>query len=296
MKNRHAYLIIAHNQFELLIMLLKCLDHPQHNFYIHIDEKVENFDSKLFDGAVRHSKIIFTPRVNVAWGGFSMIEAELTLLKAAINGEYDYYHLLSGVDLPLRSAQELCDFFAKNQGKEFIHYSSPEYCRSENTIRRLRYHHYLQERVGRSRGMGIFAERCLLKAQKLLGVNRLRGQSFEVKCGAQWFSITHDLANYVLTQEEWIRKVFRNSFCADEVFLQTIVWNSDFRKNLYLPNDNSDYRSCLRYVDWNRGNPYVFRLEDYHTLISSDFLFARKFDIEKDWEICEKIADHVLTQ
>ena len=32
-----------------------------------------------------------------------MVEAELSLLRAAVPGKYDYYHLLSGVDVPIKS-------------------------------------------------------------------------------------------------------------------------------------------------------------------------------------------------
>lgn len=37
-------------------------------------------------------------------------------------------------------------------------------------------------------------------------------------------------------------------------------------------------RSCMREIDWNRGNPYVWQLEDYDQLVHSDRLFARKMN------------------
>lgn len=60
-----------------------------------------------------------------------------------------------------------------------------------------------------------------------------------------------------------------------------------------MPNENGDYRSCLRYIDWERGNPYVFRNEDFEDLIASDFLFARKFDLNTDRLICERVVEFV---
>ena len=33
----HAYLIIAHDQFDLLESLLKCIDDERNDIYIHID-------------------------------------------------------------------------------------------------------------------------------------------------------------------------------------------------------------------------------------------------------------------
>ena len=36
---KHAYLIMAHDKFEQLAMLLQCLDYPDNDIYIHIDKK-----------------------------------------------------------------------------------------------------------------------------------------------------------------------------------------------------------------------------------------------------------------
>lgn len=47
--------------------------------------------------------------------------------------------------------------------------------------------------------------------------------------------------------------------------------------------------ACLRYIDWTRGNPYVWKIEDYNRLINSDYLFARKFDEKISKNIIDKI-------
>lgn len=38
---KHAYLIIAHNQYEMLNKLVLALDHRLNDFYIHIDKKTK---------------------------------------------------------------------------------------------------------------------------------------------------------------------------------------------------------------------------------------------------------------
>ena len=53
--------------------------------------------------------------------------------------------------------------------------------------------------------------------------------------GANWFSITRDLAEYVVAQENWIHKRFSYTLSGDELFLQTLVYNSDFKNCLYQP-------------------------------------------------------------
>ena len=100
--NRHAYLIMAHHQFDFLKELLKALDHEYNDIYLHIDQKVQDFDFTSLSGAVHKSNLYFTKRLNVHWGGYSQTACELTLLKAAFPGHYAYYPLLSGSDFPLK--------------------------------------------------------------------------------------------------------------------------------------------------------------------------------------------------
>lgn len=125
---KHAYLLIAYHQFDLLKKLIGLLDDPHHDIFVHIDAKTQEFHPEDFNGIVKYSKLYFTDRTSVSWGGWSMIRCELLLLKQAKRtGEYAYYHLLSGQDLPLHPAGEIYRFFSEHEGKEFIHYiANPE--------------------------------------------------------------------------------------------------------------------------------------------------------------------------
>ena len=112
--------------------------------------------------------------------------------------------------------------------------------------------------------------------------------------GANWFSITHALATYVLSQENWLRERYRSTFCADEIFLQTLVVNSPFRDTLPSDYFGDDHKTCLRYIDWQRGKPYSFRNEDYSELIATppEYLFARKFDYRTNAEVVDRLFAH----
>lgn len=53
----------------------------------------------------------------------------------------------------------------------------------------------------------------------------------------------------------------------------------------------------LRLIDWTRGghgHPHVFTAEDYDMLVSSDQLFARKFDENTDRQIIDSLCAHLL--
>lgn len=133
-----------------------------------------------------------------------------------------------------------------------------------------------------------------VKIQKILHVNRFRkDNTIELQKGPNWFSITHGFACYVLKQEAWIKKTFLYSRSGDEVFLQTLINNSPYKKNLYQNGFTRKTNACLRKIDWNRGKPYIWRSEDYEELMESGCLFARKFDFQVDKEIVDKIEQTI---
>lgn len=132
----------------------------------------------------------------------------------------------------------------------------------------------------------------LLALQKKIGV--YRNKEIEFQKGTNWFSITNELANYVVQQEVCIQELFKNTLCCDEVFLQTIVHNSKFKENLYHKVYDNDLCAIQREIDWTRGKPYIFRKSDFDELIASDMLFARKFNCIVDKEIIKMIQNRLL--
>lgn len=287
---RHAYLIIAHHQFELLKKLIMLLDDKRNDIYIHVDKNAKNFDKDLLYQAAEFSKIYFVKRVKIAWGGYSQIKCELELLKSAVKGNYQYYHLISGVDLPIKTNDEIHAFFDENNGSEFIHFDSEEVDKS--VFDRLNIYHFLQEH--RKNRILNKLEDKFLYIQRRLKINRLKKEDLLIQKGANWFSITDKLAKYVVSRERQIQSLFRYSICCDEVFLQTLIVNSDYEQNLYIKEKNDNYIGCMRYIDWKRGNPYVFKKDDYDKLIDSPYLFARKFDLDIDSDIVQKIFNTLL--
>ena len=122
----------------------------------------------------------------------------------------------------------------------------------------------------------------------MLKINRLKKYNLIIGKGSNWFSITDQFAKYLVDKKEFILKLCQKSSCADEIFAQTMLINSPFYSNIY---DKYDANSNLRLIDWKRGNPYTFTIEDYELLIQSDAIFARKFSEEKDITIINKIFE-----
>lgn len=285
---RHAYMIMCHDNFQHLCRLLSELDDERNDFYIHIDKKCRSYPYKEICNSVIKGSLHFVKRVSVNWGGYSQVYAELVLLEAATKDQHAYYHLISGVDYPLKSQNYIHQFFVEHQGSEFIRFDPNM---SENEIEdRMRYYYFFQNKVGRNRGKFValcyVVQQNLVSFQKRIHINRTHWFHNKIYKGVNWFSVTHDLALYILKRKKIIKRLCRYSFCADEIFVQTIAMLSPYRENII--------NNSLRYIDWKRGNPYVFTLYDYEELINTKCLFARKFDEKISIEIVHELHANIL--
>lgn len=283
---RHAYLILAHNSWQQLYKLIRLLDSPNADFYVHIDRRAQDFDESEFRDVCMHSKIRFFSEYENYWGSYRLIESEILLLRMATAQKYDYYHLLSGTDLPIKSRDYIEEFFENNQGKEFIHFDTDARLAIDKELgRRTKLYHWLQNYRRRYRANWMnsvftFVEHCSLGIQLILGVDRLMGKDIKIYYGSQWFSITHGFALYVLSQEKLIAEIFQNTSCGDELVFQTLIMKSDFKDKLYIKERKNTCLSNMRLIDWKRGkngSPYTWQPMDMDELKNSKCLFARKF-------------------
>ena len=281
---KHAYLIMAHNNFSQLQTLISLLDDPRNDIYLHVDKRAKMFQPEAMQ--VHHSELVLIDRIRVNWGGHSQIKCEMHLLKAAAQKEYAYYHLLSGLDLPLKTQEEIHSFFDSHFPENFMEFDVKA-IQTGLFMHRIRTYHLFQDYFGRNTGsmMGVLRrlEEHSLRFQKRIGLQRK--QYIPAYKGANWFSITHKLVEYVLSQEGLIKKQFYHSVCADEVFLQSVIMASPYRKTAV--------NNSLRAIDWTRGEPYVYRAEDVEELLTSGNLFGRKFDENMDCTAIEKVVAHL---
>lgn len=300
LSNRHAYLIMCHTNFDQLMLLLELLDDKRNDIYLHIDKKATGYSLEQIRNCVHQSELTFVRPITVSWGGDSQIKAEIRLLKEATKTYHSYYHLLSGMDLPLKTQDEIHRFFAKRNGTDFVAFErNHPHNITKSFMDRLDYYYLFQNKIGRStdeKSMRLKKRQdkdCY--KQKKKGVCRTKNKSITFCKGSNWFSITHAAACYAVKESGKYRRIFRFTYCADEVFLQTILANSPLRDQI----EDDD----LRLIDWNkRGtekySPYTYREADYDMLIHSaeNRLFARKFDEKVDKNIINKIYSYLQNE
>jgi hypothetical protein len=291
-KMNHGFLITAYKNPDELAGLIKILDSEESFFFIHIDKKSALLKEPIvLDLKQRANVHIVDNPLRVHWGGFSHLRAILYLTKIALeNKEIKYFHALSGQCFPIRPVNEIFDFFEKNNGKEFIDYFDlPATCWANNGgMDRMDYYHLHDILNTKSKR---FEKRNLdyIKLQKFLNLKRSYSDQYpKLYGGSTWWSLSRRALEYV---SDFIRNTpgfyerFKHTFCTEEIFFQTILLNSPFRENIV--NDN------LRYIDWNARNgncPANLDETDFHLLLNSNKLFARKF--EKN--ISEKLKKMII--
>lgn len=114
---KHAILIMAHKNVDYLCRLVKYFD-KDCDVFLHIDKK-QNIapDELLRLNGYKQVKLI-SRAYNVNWGGTSILDCELFLLRTALaQSNADYFHLISGQDYPLRPLPRFLEHFGSMQEK-----------------------------------------------------------------------------------------------------------------------------------------------------------------------------------
>jgi len=236
------------------------LDSKGNDIYIHYDRKVKD----LPHIATKESGLFLTSkRIDVRWGTVSQIETELTLLEAALkNGEYDFYHMISGTHLPLKSYEELDSFYTAHKRREVMRVWQEDPGDADFKLRR---YHLLNKNLKGGKALGW---RIALKIQKIFGIRHLRRTAF-VKTD-NWKSLTQKAAEYLVENSNSILRKYRYSLCGDEYYAasELAVYPGLFR---------IDNCPELLYVEFDKESPMNLGLDRYEELKNSGYIWARKF-------------------
>jgi hypothetical protein len=265
---KHAWLIIAHNEFGILQRLISALDDPAFDFFVHFDRKVQALPTLT---AEKSRIFILNNRVDVRWGHVSQIKAEFALFEEAMNiGGYDYYHMISGVHLPLKPVDAIKQFFVETAGSSVF----SDFCRDSEYQEMLKCHRYnlflkdFASPIKWKSRLCQFLWKSGIAIQRCFHIQRNRGIDFYK--ARQWVSLTQEALQLLLSRKESILQTYRWAFCSDEYFVPTELMHSPLEKKII---DSEDYLLCVM----GRAHPRTYSLSEWESLRETGFLFARKF-------------------
>ena len=265
---RHAWLIIAHNEFEVLRQLVSMLDAPESDFYIHFDKKVQVLpDIRVEKGNLT----VLQERIDVSWGTVSQIRTELHLLETAQkNGPYGHYHILSGTHLPLKPVEELIAFYDSHPDEEVMRFWEADEGDADFKLRRYHYPMRYFKSAGHPvrKAVDSFIWKALLKIQKALGIRH------HIRCHFQktdnWMSLSETGCAYLVRHKDEILRKYRRSFCGDEYFAATeLLTQPETIRILDCQN--------LLHVEFLGDTPRSFPLSKYAAIQKTGAWWARKF-------------------
>lgn len=283
--NRHAYVIMAHNEPAVLAALVRMLDDARNDIFIHIDAGADIGLFRSVGKELRKSALYWVnPRRVSRWAAPSFTRAQIDALAfAKAKGAYCRYHLISGVDLPIKSQDDIhkiCD--ETNSNREYIGFCHQM---DESIASQWRYYNFFVEHLKtRPVWLSRFAVRmckALVVAQRMIGLDRKF--EFEVRKGANWVSLTDEFLTWFLENRRKFDKFLAFTISSDEKIFQTAVWNSPYRDRIV--NFEDERLGCMREVDFVRGTPWTWRPADVDILLKSPCFFARKFSFRDSGDL-----------
>lgn len=282
--NEIAILIIAHkNQHQLELLLRNLAD--DFDLYVHIDKTSAINKEEL---TVKYPKIRFYSELHVVWGGYNLSACSLFLFQQAYKGNYKYYALISGQDLPLLSNEEIKNFIYKNDSSYIVSDKLPiKHWAYNGGINR--YELYWEHDITGNSLWDTFRRKLIGNIRKIqlkYNIRRPFYKRMDVYGGSNWVLLKQDAMDYLISfidENPRFMKRLKYCFCTDELWMQTILATS----NCNIKNEH------FTYLDWGTGPEYprTLRMEDYNKIVESPYPFARKFDSEVDNEIIEKLLD-----
>lgn len=288
-----AILITAYKNIQHLEEIIRFFG-DGFNIYIHIDKK-SPIDQKSIDLLSERKNVQYISRkYKINWGGLNHLLAILDVASAAFSDDRnEYFHLITGHDFPIKSRASFFDFFNQNKDLNFMEFHKLPYLSwPEGGMDRLsRYNLYdlIDGRTGRTE---ILLKR-FSKIQKLFGIKRRLYKGFPDQYGGStYWSLSKQAMTYIfsyLKENPKYLKRFKYTFCAEEIFFQTILLNSPLKENIV--NNN------LRFIVWENRNgnfPANLDITDYNLIESSDALFARKFEYPTSVELLSTIKNKIV--
>lgn len=277
-----TYLILTHQDERHLGRLVERLG-DRVNVVVHVDAKRA---LRPFVEAVARPEVVFAEhRVDVRWGGWSMVEATKQVISEALRCGFDressHFVLLSGADYPLRPAATIHSFLTERSGHNFIRWidvrDSPEfYLRS---VSRRYLFDLIPVRKGWKGKLGAGA-RHLISAAFSLASKPLR-EDVTYAFGSQWWALTPQCARFATLPSEITRhatRILRTARAPDELYFHTIVANSNFCARAD-GRQRYEGRGTFRLANLHLIDPTLTRWyaeSDFEEIRSASCFFVRK--------------------
>jgi hypothetical protein len=269
---RIAFVLLCHKDAEAVARQVGHLTAAGDRVAVHFDGRAPQAEYARLRTALKGDPgVVFAARrVKCAWGGWSLVQATLEALRAALRAfpEATHFYMISGDCAPIKTAEHAHAFLEKSAADhiESVDFHTSGWIKTGMREERLIYRHVFNER---SHKRLFYAS---LELQKRLGLRRAPPADLEMMIGSQWWCLRRSTVEKVMdfcARRRDVMRFFRTTWIPDETFFQTLVRH-------LVPGTEIRARppTFLMFTDY--GMPAVFYNDHHDLLLAQDYLFARK--------------------
>lgn len=281
-----AFILLCHKDPEGVIAQANALTAAGDYMAIHYDARAgEAPYRRVREALADNPNVAFAKkRLRCGWGEWSLVQATLTALDAALENfpRASHFYMVSGDCMAIKSAQFARAFLDEND-KDYIEsldFHTSDWIKTGLKEDRLRYRHWFNERQYKS----LFY--TSLKLQRRLKLERSFPSDLQIMIGSQWWCLRRRTIEWILEfakRRRDVVKFFRTTWIPDEIFFQTLVRH-------IVPSGEIENRTLTFSMFTEYGMPVTFYNDHYDLLLSQNYLFARKISPDAT-ELKERLGD-----
>jgi len=267
-----AYILLCHKDPDGIIAQAQRLTAGGDFIAIHFDVRAAAADfDKIKTALAPNPSVVFAARrVKCGWGEWSLVQATLLAVEAAVDTfpRATHFYMLSGDCMPTKTAEYAHKFLDRVEVDyiESFDFFNSDWIKTGMREDRLIYRHYFNER---SHKRLFYAS---INLQRKLGVARKVPADIQMQIGSQWWCLRRRTIEALLEftrKRTDVMRFFRTTWIPDETFFQTLVRH-------IVPEHEIRTRTLTFLMFTDYGMPVNFHNDHYDLLLSQDFLFARK--------------------
>ena len=271
-----AFILLCHKDPQAIVRQAQRLTRAGDKMAIHFDARADKADYALIRTALADNPdvVLAKRRVRCGWGAWSLVQATLNAVEAAVEAFPDatHFYMLSGDCMAIKSAEYVHDYLDREDADfiESFDFHDSDWIKTGIKEERLIYRHWFNERSSK----GLFYKSMAL--QKSLGLERAVPEDLQIMIGSQWWCLRRRTIEWILDfcrRRPDVMRFFRTTWIPDETFFQTLVRH-------VVPSDEIRSRTLTFLMFSDYGMPVTFYDDHYDLLVGQDYLFARKISPE----------------
>jgi hypothetical protein len=273
---RIAFILLCHKNPDAIIQQAVQLTAAGDFISIHFDARSPASDyARIREALGGNPAVTFArKRVKCGWGEWSLVEATLGAVRAALAAfpQATHLYMVSGDCMAIKSAVHAHRFLDAHDVDyiESFDFFESGWIKTGFVEERLIYRHWFNERTQKN------LYYWSLWLQKKLGLERPVPENLQMMIGSQWWCLRRRTVEAVMkftVKRADLMRFFRRTWIPDETFFQTLVRH-------LVPETEIRSRTLTFLMFTDYGMPVTFYNDHYDLLLGQDYLFARKISPE----------------